>query len=309
MLREMNASAISARSSSFLSLLSGWVQQGVESFFATQRILVDLAIRQNASVMKSLRQGLSDPDHSPVAILTELAVEGTANFIEAQRILLDLAQKENDILLTGVKERMGSNATVAMTELLRRSIDTFVDMQQDFLTIASKQSQQMMHAARDGKAVDGRRMVEFARESMDNFVHAQKKFLDVIAEETDNATSDKPVGKKTSKTEATKIAREAMDVFIDSQKRLLDLAGQQIHVNLRAAHKTSDLLSSFRLPLGAMTGEGVKTFVDAEKAMLDNMIKTRPTAKAAAPKPIRKARQAPKARRTTKTSAAQAAAS
>jgi hypothetical protein len=310
MLREINASAISARSSSFLSLLSGWVQQGVESFFATQRILVDLAIRQNASVMKSLRQGLSDPEHSPVAILTELAVEGTANFIEAQRILLDLAQKENDILLTGVKERMGSNATMAMTDLLRRSIDTFVDMQQDFLTIASKQSQQMMHAARDGKvAVDGRRMVEFARESMDNFVHAQKKFLDVIAEETENATSEKPAGKKMARTEATKIAREAMDVFIDSQKRLLDLAGQQIHVNLRAANKTSDLLSSFRLPLGAMTGEGVKTFVDAEKAMIDNMIKTRPTAKAAAPKPIRKARQAPKPRRASKTPAAQAAAS
>ena len=33
-----------ARESSFVNLLSGWVQQGVENFFATQRILVDLAI-------------------------------------------------------------------------------------------------------------------------------------------------------------------------------------------------------------------------------------------------------------------------
>ena len=32
--------------SSFVSLLSGWAQQGVQSFFATQRILMDLAMRQ-----------------------------------------------------------------------------------------------------------------------------------------------------------------------------------------------------------------------------------------------------------------------
>src|ERR1039458_8172004 len=42
-----------SRESSFVSLLSGWVQQGVENFFATQRILVDLATRQNASAMRS----------------------------------------------------------------------------------------------------------------------------------------------------------------------------------------------------------------------------------------------------------------
>ena len=39
------------RESSFISLLSGWAQQGVQSYFATQRILLDLAMRQNASVI------------------------------------------------------------------------------------------------------------------------------------------------------------------------------------------------------------------------------------------------------------------
>ncbi len=43
-----------ARESSFINLLSGWVQQGVENFFATQRILVDLAMRQN---------GINPPRH------------------------------------------------------------------------------------------------------------------------------------------------------------------------------------------------------------------------------------------------------
>ena len=50
------------RPSSFVSLLSGWVQQGLESFFATQRILVDLAMRQNTNAMKTIREGLSESE-------------------------------------------------------------------------------------------------------------------------------------------------------------------------------------------------------------------------------------------------------
>ena len=64
------------RESSFVSVLSGWAQQGVQSFFATQRILLDLAMRQNASVMHALRQQLSDPHHSPTALFSEMAGEG-----------------------------------------------------------------------------------------------------------------------------------------------------------------------------------------------------------------------------------------
>ena len=81
--------------SSFVSLLSGWAQQGVQSFFATQRILLDLAMRQNASVMHAIRQQLSDPHHSPTALLSEMTGEGMANFIEGQKVLLDLGQQQN----------------------------------------------------------------------------------------------------------------------------------------------------------------------------------------------------------------------
>ena len=116
-----------ARESSFLSLLSGWVQQGIESFIATQRILVDLAIRQNANAMEVIRERLADPDICPVAIISELAGEGITNFIEAQRILLSLVQSENEILMKGVKERVGvTKVTAAMTDMARRSIDNFL---------------------------------------------------------------------------------------------------------------------------------------------------------------------------------------
>src|ERR1035438_1069688 len=78
-----------SRESSFVSLLSGWVQQGVENFFATQRILVDLITRQNADVMHMLRERLNDPAYCPAEILTDLTGEGVTNFIEGQKLLLD----------------------------------------------------------------------------------------------------------------------------------------------------------------------------------------------------------------------------
>jgi len=67
---KMESSRTHPRESSFVALLSGWMQQGVESFFATQRILVDLAMRQNASLMKVMRDRLADPHHSPATIMT-----------------------------------------------------------------------------------------------------------------------------------------------------------------------------------------------------------------------------------------------
>jgi len=91
-----------ARESSFINLLSGWVQQGVENFFATQRILVDLAMRQNGTIIDVLREKLTAPDFQPVAVAKEFAGEGLANFIEGQKLLLGLVQRENEILATGV---------------------------------------------------------------------------------------------------------------------------------------------------------------------------------------------------------------
>ena len=128
------AVATHPRDSSFVSILSGWAQQGVQTFFATQRVLLDLAMRQNANVMHAVREQLSDPHHSPSAILSEVAGEGMANFIEGQKILLELGKRQNELLMTGVKERVGDYpAAQAITDLLRRSVETFIHMQQEFL--------------------------------------------------------------------------------------------------------------------------------------------------------------------------------
>jgi hypothetical protein len=248
----------------------------MESFFATQRILIDVAVRQNANTMKAMRESLADNKDCPTTLLTDLAAEGTASFIEAQRVLLDLAQEENELLMNGVKERVsGSNVGVAMTNLMRRSIENFVAMQQEFLTIASKQSQNWLQDMKSGKPYDRHRLIELAREGMENFVTTQKKLLDVVGEETARATGGKDdrAAKPKKKKELSVLARESSNALIEAQKKLLDVAAHQVNSNLQMATRVPNVTAPFRLPLAKLTGEGVKSFIDAEKALIDSMVR------------------------------------
>jgi len=286
-----------AKESGVVSLLSGWTQQGVQTLFATQRILIDLAMRQNASVMHALRQQLTDPHHSPTAILSEMAGDGISNFLEGQKVLLELGKQQNELLITGIKERVGDQpAAHAIADVLRRGIDTFIHMQEQFLKIAGKQTHTWVEAARHGKPYQPEQLVELAREAVDNFVEAQKRFLDVINQEAARATGGKGVpvaGKKVKKTELAELARQATESFIEAQKRLVDVAGQQMNANMKTAGKTLELLRPFPfLPVNELTREAVKSYVDAQKALMDVVAKVPVGNKPEAKKPPKKARAA-----------------
>jgi hypothetical protein len=262
---------------SFVSLLSGWAQQGVQTLFATQRILLDLVMRQNANVMHALRQHLSDPHYSPNTIMGEIASDGMSNFIQGQVILLELAQQQNAILMGGVKERVGNwPAAQALTDLLRRTLDSFIDMQQEFLTIADEQTQDWLEAAKAGKPYQSEYLIKAARDSMESFVKAQKKFLDVITDETLKATGGKHhdgVTRKVKSTEVAELAREATKSFVDAQKKLFDVAGRQMSSNVKTAGKAMELLKFPSVPLAELTREGVQSYVNAQKALMEVMLK------------------------------------
>ena len=291
------------RESSFVTVFSSWAQQGVQSFFAMQRILLDLAMRQNASVMHALRQQLSDPHHSPTALLSEVAGEGMTNFIEGQKVLLELGHQQNEILMTGVKERVGDwPGAQALADLFQRSIETFIHMQKEFLKIAGKQTHTWMEAAKNGKPYPGDELLELARDGMENFVEAQKQFLDVIAEETAKATGGKHAngaGKKSKHTELSELARQATESFIEAQKKLVDVAGRQVNAGVKTAGKTMDLLQPFPLlPLSELTREAVKSYVDAQKALMDVVVNPQAASKRASKserrvkRPVRKEKAA-----------------
>jgi hypothetical protein len=281
------------RESSFVSILSGWAQQGVQGFFATQRILLDLAMKQNAAVMHAVREQLTDPHYSPTAILSEVAGEGVTNFIEGQKILFELGKQQNEILMAGVKDRVGNvPAAYVLTDLLEKTIATFINMQEEFLKIAGKQTHVWVEAAKTGNPYQPEHVVELAREGLETFVKAQKRFLDVIVDETAKATgAKKGETRKVKKAEIAELARKATESFIEAQKKLVDLAGKQMNANVKTAGKTFELLRPFPfLPLAELTREGVKSYVDAQRALMDVVVK--PTTEHKYPgKPARRAKR------------------
>jgi hypothetical protein len=215
-------------------------------------------------------------EESPLAILTELAVEGTSSLVEAQRTLLNLAQQENDIVLNGVKGRIGGFLpAVAMTDLVRRSLDTLLGMQQELLTTTSKQTLEWLQSEK-GKGKGVTPLVEFARQGVEAFTTAQRKFLEVVAQEAERATKGKKEHENVvvKKAELSHLAREAGNAFIEAQKRLLDVMGQQMNVNLDATTRAMGLMSPSRLvPLANRTRESVRDFVNTETAMMGSLIK------------------------------------
>jgi hypothetical protein len=260
--------------SSFVSLLSGWVQQGVENLFATQRIVVDLLMSQNTNLMNTMRGRFADPTFCPAAVASELAGEAIGNFIEGQKLLLGLVQREGDIVTQGVKERVsGNTAAIAMTEMAERGLHTVLTMHHEFLKMAGKQTHDWLNTMIDGKPFDPTNLVEMAREAVDTFVTTQKKFLDVIAEQATKAASGKEPTKKMKKTDVAELAREATDTFIEAQKKLIDVAGHQVNAGMKAAGRAANMMAPIPLiPIPEFTREGVKNFVHAEKAIIDTVM-------------------------------------
>jgi hypothetical protein len=232
-------------------------------------------MRQNASLMHSLRQQLSDPQHSPTAIVSEVTAEAITNFIAGQKILLELGHEQNELLMTGMKERAGDwPAAEAITDLLRRSLETFISMQQELLKTAGQQTHSWVEATKNGKPYRVDHLVELAQESMETFVKAQKQFMDVIAEETAKAVSGKHANSAHKRTELSQLARKATESFIEAQKKMVDVAGRQMNAGVKTAGKTLELFRPFPfLPLADLTREGVKSYVDAQKELMAVMAK------------------------------------
>jgi hypothetical protein len=220
----------------------------------------------------ALRETLAASGPAPGTILTEMAGEGLSNFIGAQKVMLDLAHRETEIVMRGVQERVGQDtAGGAITDVLRRSVGIFINLQKHFLDVADKQLHSWVRAAKTGKSFTGEGLAELAREGMDTFIESQKKFLDVVAEEARKMDEDAAEPKRhTRKTELTELARRSTAAFVDAQKKLLDLANAQMEANLKTAQETMDAMPTFSTePLRELTRQGVESFAAAQKALVD----------------------------------------
>ena len=94
--------SVNARSP--VSQLAGWARQGIDSFVAAQKILLDLTAQQNALVIGMLRENLSKPLLWPGEAIATIADKGVQNISAAGKILLDLAGDGTELVVDRVKE-------------------------------------------------------------------------------------------------------------------------------------------------------------------------------------------------------------
>ena len=256
----MPEKTVPAREPSPISMLAGWLRQGTESFFASQRILMDLVMRQNAHTIGAFQGRLAEARHIAGTAVTEMAGEGISNFIAAQRVLLNLAQRQNEILTTVVKERAGGPAPVtAVTDLFSRGVDTVIDMQQHFLTLAARQADEWIDAAKSGEPFEGIHLTAPGSREYGN-LRAQPEEVpgcDGGRNRTRHRDGMQRQARRSRKTELTELARQSAEAYIDAQKKLLDVAAQQLKVNAKTAREAINAMN----PLPAETlGELVAAY-------------------------------------------------
>src|SRR3974377_1023760 len=76
------------------SFLPGWARQGIQSFVAAQKIIMDLAGQENALLIGLVREQVSKPGGQLGASVATITENGVNNLTTVGKLLLDLAAEE-----------------------------------------------------------------------------------------------------------------------------------------------------------------------------------------------------------------------
>jgi hypothetical protein len=261
-----------------VSQLTGWARQGIDSFVAAQKILLDLTAQQNALVIGMLRENLSKPLLWPGDAIATIADKGVQNVSAAGKILLDLAADGTELVLNRVKDAVPlpmPASTVA--NLLRDRLVTLLDLQKRLLEAAAEQTHKGAESYREGKGLmaAGEGVAELARQAIDNLVETEKKFLDLAVHEV-SAKPDHESHKSLQERYKvlTQLVREGGEKCIDAQQKLLNLAIEQMESACKTAGKrVESVRNEARTSLGDLTEKSVRNFATAQKSLMELVTK------------------------------------
>lgn len=255
--------------------LAVWARQGIESFVAAQKILLDLTAQQNSLLIGMIRERLSEPGFQPGMALARMADKGVENFTTAGKILLDFAAGETGLMVDGVKKGLKLPAAVGgAAELFRHRVETLIGLQKRLLDAAAEQTHVATESYREGKglrALEG--VTEFARRGMEDFVETEKEFLDLATEEVSTALRGGKEAREPGDRSkiVSKLAREGVEKYIDAQKKLLELAIQQFEA--KGEVERPEARKKARTSFAELTEKSVHNIVAAQKSLMDLAIK------------------------------------
>lgn len=272
-----------------------WAGQGVESFVAVQKILMDLTAQQNALVIGAIRERIQIPDVK--AAIVNTAGHGVVSLAEAGKILLDLAAGQTALIVDGLKEGLRLPAPAgAAAEIIRHRVNTMIDMHTRLLDALAEQARAVVEDEESGKGVmASMHPVAAARQALEDFVATEKRFLDLVVKEVNAAVeSPKPAHKPRARVKVfSQVAAESIDKYAEAQKKLLELAIQQFEPN----GKTEEEPAEPPTPLAEIAQKSVQNFVGAQKSLMDVALKPA-AASATEPKSSPRPRRKTAAKRT-----------
>ncbi len=282
------------------SQMAGWIRQGIGSFMAAQKILLDLTAQQNALVIGMLRERLSDFPRPDVAI-AKIADSGVQNITAAGKVLLDLVGDDTKVVADGMKEVMPIPGAGSAANLLRHRLSTLLDMQKHFLEAAAHQTHEAVESYQEGKGLMavGSSVAELAKESIENLIETEKKFLELATHEVSAGTKGGVERKATRERYKvlTEMAREAGENYVEAQKKLLNLAIEQMEsAGKTVGHRLESVGHEARTSWGELTDKSAKNFATAKNSLMDLVAKPSKSKEAATTERKRKAPHArPKA--------------
>jgi len=229
------------RNSFSIGLLSEWLRQGVDTFWAAQRVAVDLLVRRNASAAAVLREMLSSSFPFRGGFLTQLVGEAVSGVVRAQQILLETAVRQNEILITAFRERTGDSRAEAAVNLLGRCTESFMSTQQELLGMARNQADAWAQPSGSGQRAGDSSPAELARKVMESLARGHEDLLRAVSDGTAGLfAGGRKSGTRPVRTEVTDLVRQSAHSLIDMHKRLLDLAGGQLDATLKTAGRIFD---------------------------------------------------------------------
>jgi len=260
------------------SLLVGWARQGMGSFMAAQRILLDLAAQENALLLGMAREQFGKDGIRPAAKLVEMADAGVKNFTAAGKILLDLAAGETEMMVEGVKEVLPLPASAGVVaDVVKHRVETLIGLQKEMLEAAEEQTRAVAKSVRDGDGMHAmKHAVELARRGMEGFVESEKKFLDLAAHTVTTAAK----GNKGTKAPRdrmkvlTGMVKEGAEKYMGAQKKLVEMTLEQLETVGKAKPGHKEARRKEEKPIWTeLTERSVKNLVTAEKSLLDLTMK------------------------------------
>lgn len=266
--------------------LATWIRQGVESFVAAQKILLDLTAQQNALAIGILRERVRLPRFQPRSMLMSIADQSVSGITGAGRILLDLAAGETAVVTDGLKDlfQLGPG-TSAVADVIRYRAETFIEMQRKLLDGVAGQMHSVAESYHDGKGLAGGASAgELARQALKGFVDTERKFLDLISGEINTLSEGGKPARKVPRDRSrvlAQLARDAVGQYIDAQKKLLDLTIQQFETGTRAANQRTEAARAAsreateqaRTSLTELAQKSAKNLIAAERSLLDVAMK------------------------------------